>query len=656
MNVISNYFKYFIICILFTSSLNASSLDTLQVSDDLITKIEDFIIAKKLDSANYYIQTLNIDQENRYVKVLRKFCLNEQDYSDYYQLAIKINNRPTANLTPFINYVTSIPVPVSNNRIVLDYVYTQWLLITKLRNYSEIDKASFYNNKLKQYIDLFDERTNDVKKANLLLSNHQVVLYLIEGNVEKGKALCTKNLSLANKLQDSILQIVYLNHLCDFLIEDRDIDGFIKNSELSLSLESESSNKSPYYIQTLEKLIDAYLFKGGFNKRVYELLNIIYSNKKTQKFSYSLYANFLRNLPENSNYTQKIFTQFNVNNYISFCNFIEHDAKNALDQNQYYFILDQASKLLETKGFLKEAIDYKTKCVQLTRKIYSEDLSNSLANYRTETAIKNKEIELEHQKEKYELLVAGSILSLLILAALVFAVYKKNKQRKLLKTKNTQIIKQRDALRKKEKEKDLLLKEVHHRVKNNFQIVSSLLELQSKEIKDPKARELAFDGRNRIKSMALIHQKLYQNESNLIEFDEYLKLLVSETNAMYSSNKSIETFIESEKVLFDVDTAIPLGLIVNELVTNAYKHAFETNKKNDLTIKLSKEIDKYKLVISDNGPGLKNNIDVKSLKSLGLKLVSRLVKQLQGTLIVKNQKGAYFEILFKDKKLKELTK
>lgn len=221
-------------------------------------------------------------------------------------------------------------------------------------------------------------------------------------------------------------------------------------------------------------------------------------------------------------------------------------------------------------------------------------------------------------------------------------------QSKELSEKNTLINK---AL----KEKELLVREVHHRVKNNFQIVSSLLELQSKGIEDEKALELANEGKNRVKSMALIHQKLYQNNSGLVDFDEYIRLLVNELSALYKSKNKIETKITSKNMSFDVDTAIPLGLIINEIITNSYKYAFNLNKENKLLISINKQDDEnFKLVIEDNGPGLSSDFEVKKAKSLGLRLVNRLVKQLHGNLSLSNENGARFEIIFKDVHARQL--
>tara|TARA_R110001583_G_scaffold15502_6_gene63862 strand:- start:5184 stop:7163 length:1980 start_codon:yes stop_codon:yes gene_type:complete len=622
-------------------------------SNSLIVKIENLIIAQNLDSASFYISKQKKDLDSDYLNVLKRVSNNSASYSDYYEFGIRINNRNTNDLTNFRKFINIVSEPKSKD-IELDYVYLKWLYISKLRNNSNIEEASKENNKLYEYVKKFNQKEINVVKANLLLSNHQIVLFLIENNINEGKALSLKSLKLATEINDNTLRIVFLNHLADFLIEERDLDGYIKNSELSLSLESNSNEKSPYYINTLEKLIDAYLYKGGKLERVNELLNIVYSNPESRVYTYSLYANFLRVLDDNSQFTTSIFKKFNVTNYTEFCQSIESLAKDKLDENQFYFILHQNSALLESKGFLKEAIAYKTKCVNLTRKIYSEDLSNSLANFKVAQAVKEKELEVTHEKEQRNLYAIIALLSVLVLISLVFVIIKKIKQEKVLKEKNVEISFQRDALKIKEKEKDLLLKEIHHRVKNNFQIVSSLFELQTKDIEDEKALELANEGKDRLKSMALIHQNLYQNEDNLVNFDEYIRLLVKELSVVYASNKNISTSVNSENMMFDIDTAIPLGLIINELITNAYKYAFTSTKNNTLNISINNQDDDfYKLVIFDNGPGLNKAIDLKMIKSLGLRLVTRLVKQLQGTISQTNSNGAYFEILFKDTKLRK---
>ena len=283
---------------------------------------------------------------------------------------------------------------------------------------------------------------------------------------------------------------------------------------------------------------------------------------------------------------------------------------------------------------------------QFKKNIYTKDLSEPLANYKIELAIKEKEIII--QKERTSIFSIIACLIGVFLLITLFVLRKVRIQSKELSEKNR-------FIHKSLKEKELFVEEIHHRVKNNFQIISSLLELQSKGIEDEKALKLAIESKNRVRSMALIHQKLYQNESGLVDFNEYIQLLVKELSSLYKSAHKIKTIISSENVEFDLDTAIPLGLIINEIITNSYKYAFNNKNENTLSISISKEIkNSFMLIIEDNGPGLSRSFDVEKATTMGLRLVNRLVKQLHGTLNLSNEEGARFEIIFNDVHARQL--
>jgi len=248
----------------------------------------------------------------------------------------------------------------------------------------------------------------------------------------------------------------------------------------------------------------------------------------------------------------------------------------------------------------------------LNKQIYSEDLSKALANFQTQQAVKEKELELEFAEKKLQLyIVIASLIGLALFFTALFLI-KNKKQTKQLDKQNKQI---NEALN----ENKLLVKEIHHRVKNNFQMVSSLLDLQTRDIEDAKAKELAKEGQNRIKSMALIHQKLYQKEDGLIDFSDYLKILVNQIQSLFKDDKDVEVNIKTEALNLDVDTALPLGLIVNELLTNTFKYGLIEDKKNIINIEVDKEENGiYKMVFSDNGRGLSKGVDIKKSKSLEL--------------------------------------
>ncbi|EDP98336.1 sensor histidine kinase [Kordia algicida OT-1] len=308
----------------------------------------------------------------------------------------------------------------------------------------------------------------------------------------------------------------------------------------------------------------------------------------------------------------------------------------------------KAYKYMETYATIKDSAFSKQKVeqikeIELTYEFKKQQYKDSIQNAEAiDIMALEQQNEIQREKHLQQILFGLFLVALAFGGFAYYAYNRKKKTSKLLDEKNK-------IIEKALQEKQLLLKEVHHRVKNNFQIVSSLLELQTKGIEDEKALSLANEGKNRVKSMALIHQKLYQNETGLIDFDEYIQTLVKELSYMYASEKKVTTNIHTENMEFDIDTAIPLGLIVNELITNAYKYAFDATKNNELNISINKVNDEeYKLVVSDNGKGLDDTIDLTKVKSLGLRLVRRLTKQLQGKFQLNNEDGASFEITFKD--------
>jgi PAS domain S-box-containing protein len=200
-------------------------------------------------------------------------------------------------------------------------------------------------------------------------------------------------------------------------------------------------------------------------------------------------------------------------------------------------------------------------------------------------------------------------------------------------------------------EKEVLLREIHHRVKNNLQIISSLLNLQSRHIKDEPSLDMFKESRHRVRSMALVHEKLYRSEDMAkVDFCEYIQSLSTHLFMSYGVNSaSIELDVDAKDVYLDINTSIPCGLIINELVSNSLKHAFAGRKKGRIRIVLQPENkSKFKLVVSDDGVGLPENIDVSKTESLGLQLVTMLVEQLNGSLAINRNNGTTIEIMFQE--------
>ncbi len=203
-------------------------------------------------------------------------------------------------------------------------------------------------------------------------------------------------------------------------------------------------------------------------------------------------------------------------------------------------------------------------------------------------------------------------------------------------------------------EKEILLAEIHHRVKNNLQIVSSLLSLQSGHVQDTNVLNAIQDSQSRVRSMALIHDQLYQSHDlTKIDFSVYVKNLTQSLLLTYGQMTSyVNLSIKAENIYFAIETAIPCGLIITELVTNSLKHAFNAGRTGEIKVEFSSTgPDGYIMVVSDTGKGLPEDLDIRKSKSLGLRLVRELAEvQLMGRLEVSSKQGTEFRISFKSKK------
>jgi PAS domain S-box-containing protein len=201
------------------------------------------------------------------------------------------------------------------------------------------------------------------------------------------------------------------------------------------------------------------------------------------------------------------------------------------------------------------------------------------------------------------------------------------------------------------REKEVIIKEVHHRVKNNMQVISGFLELQSNYIEDPVAVEKLNECQQRVRTMALVHEKLYQSKSlGVINAAEYIKSLIADLMNSYSLSTPVDVSVDVDEVNINIDMAIPCGLIINELVTNSLKYAFDNRQKGKLSLTLHHQEDHtFSLILQDDGVGLPGDYETRSAASLGMQLVQVLVRQLGGEMKVECDQGTRFTIIFPEK-------
>ncbi|MCB1121888.1 MAG: sensor histidine kinase, partial [Verrucomicrobiae bacterium] len=190
--------------------------------------------------------------------------------------------------------------------------------------------------------------------------------------------------------------------------------------------------------------------------------------------------------------------------------------------------------------------------------------------------------------------------------------------------------------------------EVHHRVKNNLQVIQSLLRMQGRESGSATLEPLLRESQNRIRSIALIHEQLYKQEDvSEIDLANYLKLLLRQVLRTFElGNKHIASFVEFKGVYLSLTKAIPCALIVNELVTNSIKYAFHNQDSGEIRVHAEKDGDKLIMSIRDNGSGFSQKINIDETETLGLKIVRTLTRQLGGELEMREDQGAFFQITF----------
>ena len=285
-------------------------------------------------------------------------------------------------------------------------------------------------------------------------------------------------------------------------------------------------------------------------------------------------------------------------------------------------------------------------------KFQKERLADSLENAATQQALKT-EIALNEAEDKQQrltqILLIGGILVTVLLVVLSYTRYRKSQQQnQQIAAQKQQVEEALETITKRDEEKEILLKEIHHRVKNNLQVISSLLDLQSKKAGEGEKEALAI-GQSRVRAMALIHEKLYQSKTvSEIDFEAYCRQLNQQIAQIFPNGQSVDCEIDVVNIKLDIDTAVPVGLILNELITNAYKYAFPEGKGR---LRISAERDdenSYILRVEDDGQGLPDDFDWRKSKSLGLRLVNRLARQLYGKADYENAEKSTFQVTFKD--------
>lgn len=353
------------------------------------------------------------------------------------------------------------------------------------------------------------------------------------------------------------------------------------------------------------------------------------------------------------------------------------------DRNVFMFISDQVAMAITRKQTEKAIHESEEKYRHLVENtndaLFSTDAKGvltyisppvkSITGYSPSEVIGHSFVEFIHEedlnriKDQFQKILSG------IIEASEYRIKTKSGEVRWVRTSSWPVIYENRALglqgmmtditeRKKDeerimaslREKEVMMREIHHRVKNNMQIISSLLRLQSRQIKNKKLTNIFNVAQDRIKSMALIHESLYRSDDLArIDFADYVNRLTTHLFSIHIPRKGkISLGLDLKKFYLDIGRAIPCGLIINELVSNSLKHAFPAGKSGEVYVRLDHKLDTHTIIVKDNGIGLPENVDFRETETLGIQLVNDLVKQLSGKIELERKGGTEFVITFKD--------
>jgi two-component system, sensor histidine kinase PdtaS len=511
------------------------------------------------------------------------------------------------------------------------------------------DNEGQYPDALKfYYVSLrINEKLKDKESIAISYNNIGGVNDLL-GNYEEALNFYFKSLKLKEEAKNHAGVANTNNNIGEVYKKIGNYDEAMKYYLQSLQQKKALNNKTGM-ANTLNNIGDVYLLKSDFGQSLLyyqqslDLLNELNdkAGRATVNINIGILYEKMHKYPEAVSYLQKGLS-------------LAIELGLTLEIRKAYLAL---AEIAEATGDYKKANEYIKLNSAIKDSLQNEKnsklISEMQAKYdyeqnKKEIALLTKEKDLQ-QMEIYSnrikiISVSIGFALLLILVIVVIKGYKEKQKA------NKQLIEQNISITKQKEEKELLLKEIHHRVKNNLQIINSLLRLQSHHLDDKKAVALFEECQNRILSMAMIHEKLYKsNDLANINVENYITTLGEGLVRSYSTDKKVMLQVNCTVEKIGIDTLMPLGLILNELISNSLKYAFEGKDNGKININITKKSNgSLEMFVSDNGIGLPASFSWDNANTLGIELVKTLVEQISGTIEISGSQGASFKITFED--------
>jgi two-component system, sensor histidine kinase PdtaS len=619
---------------------------TLHVScwgNNTIRKVEQLLLNDQFRQAELSLQSL--DDTDYYVRSLNRIVQKRAYYTDFFHFIkhIDIHGKPEYEKADrFIsNYVKT---PSAKQAINLTYVRIKEIQITNLRNEISLETATKVNDELRKYVQQFNPKIPDVQKAMIYLHSHELVLNMIQGKTDHCKQLSLADQQTALRLKDTALYIGTKYYYSNILIAENKLEEYIETCLESIALEKQLQHKTDFYGSTIEHLIDALIYKGDYDEQLLEgLLYSLYTEKKNKLYSFALYAKYAGSLPAGSPAQKRVFRLFGVSNLPQLCDTMVSQTQFAINSNELFYLYTECARALLNNKWYDQAFDYKNRCIQLNTKIYSKELAQNLADYQTQKIEKEKTAETKRKQlaRQQRDWISYILLIVIVLLLIVFLfMYRFSLAKKRIEVQSKELSANNLQLAELIRDKEFLFKELHHRVKNNFQLVVGFLRLQEKYAGSQSIEQFIRQSEMKLNAMAMVHEMLYHEQTNeLVDIRQYLHNL-GESIIGTASVIDVEFFCEGDTVFLQIDKAIPIGLTTNEIIFNSLKHAGQ----EEITIRITvhKIEDRLLIEISDDGDGFTADFDPATSNSLGVKAIQLLMEQIGGTTEWKNDRGAHW--------------
>jgi two-component sensor histidine kinase len=600
-----------------------------------------YLVNGDLDSAYTVLKEIKNQQEAElFASVLFNFA-SYGNYSDFLNTTTLTNKKTIQKIFNFVE--RRVKDPKSKKKVNMDYVILMNNLIFLLANDLEVRDASIYFNKLQKYLGKIKKRDKDFERAELYLYEFEALLGTIETDVKK-LDLGFKRMNRAFELGDTVLYMKYANWVCNKFISTDDLIGY-NNFMFDVYRNSINSKKSIHFAYVVDKLLNGLIFaKYEDNKFLEDRMFELYNDQKFKPKSYYIFLfYFYIYLDADIVRIKPLVQQMGYPDLKALNNHLQNAVLPNLKNDDYTSLLIGLSRLFNKLNENDLAMDLMYQAIQGSEKSYSRDLAETLADYKTKDIKNEKERIIEKEREKRDLYLKSGIFNFILFVLTGILALALLRRKNILKVRNSE----NEIL---VREKDLLIQEIHHRVKNNFELVSALLELQSSETESEEAKKKLFEGQARIQSLSLLHNKLYEsNHSTEVNMYQYISELAALILKSADLSDKVKLQIQANDIQLDIDTTTPLGLIINELITNSCKHAFKGEGRWELHIALTRHHDDYLISYSEFGIQNNNELKLENKKGLGMMLIKNLVKQLHGNLETTYNEGTKVKLWFSDK-------